>query len=145
MPKTLTFQDVVILDEIVEQQAADVIERTCDEPNLKFVVEHAGEQVALPAHLSQFMASVLNTIAAGGDLQVRSMPDELSTTVAAELLGVSRPTLMKMIREGRVPSHMVGSHHRLRWGDIAELQARLDGRRVSSARALRDIGAELGE
>lgn len=52
--------------------------------------------------------------------------------MAARILGVSRPTLMKMIGSGVVASHMVGSHHRLLAEDVyAVLRARRDRERAA--------------
>ena len=41
----------------------------------------------------------------------------MTTTVAAQRIGVSRPTLMKAIRAGELPAHKVGSHFRIRTED----------------------------
>jgi excisionase family DNA binding protein len=46
------------------------------------------------------------------------MPENLTTTAAASVLGVSRPTLMKMIKRHEIPAHKVGSHSRLRTEDV---------------------------
>ena len=39
--------------------------------------------------------------------------DLYSTTEAASMIGVSRPTLMKLIEAGALESEMVGTHHRI--------------------------------
>ena len=44
----------------------------------------------------------------------------LRTTAAAEMLGISRPTLLKLVREGELPSHKVGAHHRFLLNDVLE-------------------------
>lgn len=41
------------------------------------------------------------------------LSDLLSTTAAAERLGMSRPTLMKLIEAGEMEHVMIGSHHRI--------------------------------
>ena len=61
-----------------------------------------------------------------------SLPEELTTTVAAKLLGVSQPTLMKMIDRGDIPAHKVMSEHRLKTSDVRAFQkARLERQRVA--------------
>lgn len=37
---------------------------------------------------------------------------------AAEILGISRPTLVKLIRDGAIPASKVGTHHRLLAEDV---------------------------
>ena len=83
---------------------------------------HAGN---LPPRIVELLLRVLDATARGGTLSVTPLPEELTTSTAAKILGISRPTLMKMIHEGRVPAHEVGTHHRLRTQDVfAELRRR---------------------
>lgn len=51
---------------------------------------------------------------------------EFTTTEAARILGMSRPTLMRMIARGGVEFRMVGKHHRIPASAIQELRDRLD-------------------
>ncbi len=145
MPGTLATRDLLVADDEHQRQAADIIERTSDEPHLSFKIVSAAGEVAMPKHLSDFVTHVINTVAQGATLQVRSMPEEVSTTVAADHLGVSRPTLMKMIREGELPAHLVGSHHRIKWTDLEGRESRRDIARRNAAHQLRDLGRKLGD
>lgn len=145
MPGTLAIRDLLVADDEHQRQAAEVIERTSDEPQLTLRVVTAAGEVDIPDHLASFVSHVINTVAQGATIQVRTMPEEVSTTVAADHLGVSRPTLMKMIREGAVRAHMVGTHHRLKWSDVEAFEARRTVDRPKAARHLRDLGRELGD
>lgn len=60
------------------------------------------------------------------------MPDELSSSTAADILGVSRPTLMKWAKEGKIPSFKVGTHTRFRRDEVLELK-RLRAKKRSDA------------
>ncbi|HEY8719148.1 helix-turn-helix domain-containing protein [Pengzhenrongella sp.] len=51
---------------------------------------------------------------------------EFTTTEAAKILGMSRPTLMKLIGRGRVDFRMVGKHHRIPASAIQALREHLD-------------------
>ncbi len=46
---------------------------------------------------------------------------EFTTTEAAKILGMSRPTLMRLIDRGRVDFRMVGKHHRIPASAIQKL------------------------
>lgn len=48
--------------------------------------------------------------------------EEFTTTEAAKILGMSRPTLMRMIERRGVEFRMVGKHHRIPAGSIQKLR-----------------------
>lgn len=100
-------------------------------------VTSAGEQVPKP--LNEIIRTVLNAIAEGRPVAVSAMPDLLTTTNAASLLGVSRPTLMKWVRNGRIAAEKVGSHNRLRAGDVLVLREQLKEEQRSAVFDLLDM------
>ena len=145
MPETVTIlRDSLVADEEHVRQAAEVVHSTSDEPRISLKVATAAGDIPVPEHLSAFVSHVIHTVAQGATLQVRSMPEEVSTTVAADHLGVSRPTLMKMIRDGRLPAHLVGSHHRVKWSDLEAFENSRAIERKAAALHLRELGRQLG-
>ncbi|MDO5285220.1 MAG: excisionase family DNA-binding protein [Actinomycetia bacterium] len=106
----------------------------------RLAVEREGEQtVVLPPELGQILRQVLFVIARGGAVEVAALPTELTTTTAAGLLGISRPTLMKMIRNGEIPSHLVGTHHRLKLDDVYAARRARQERQRQAMRELMDL------
>src|SRR3978361_141277 len=63
-----------------------------------------GTEVALDQSLARFLVNMVQSIAADGTLSTQSLPEELTTTTAAQVIGISRPTLMKMIARSELPS-----------------------------------------
>ena len=70
------------------------------------------------------------------------MPDELTSTVAADILGVSRPTLLRWTREGLIESFKVGSHTRFRRSDVLRLREQRETERREAFEKLRALDAE---
>lgn len=90
----------------------------------------------LPRELGALLQEVLRGIASGS-VTVSTIPSVVTTSTAAAMLGVSRPTLMKMIREGVLDAHKVGSHTRLRSEDVLEFKrARRERERAAFAALL---------
>jgi excisionase family DNA binding protein len=57
---------------------------------------------------------------------------ELTTVQAADFLQVSRPHVIKLIDEGKLPCRFVGTHRRLKLKDLIDYGAKkaTDGRRA---------------
>ncbi|MFT4044893.1 MAG: helix-turn-helix domain-containing protein [Gordonia sp. (in: high G+C Gram-positive bacteria)] len=102
-----------------------------------------GQAFPLPEELAHVLTTALSVMADGGTVSIGSIPNELSTTEAARQLGVSRPTVMKWIREGALSSHMVKSHHRLFWEDVLNFANSRRGRQMDALAKLREIDEEL--
>lgn len=100
----------------------------------------AGQQA--PRELNAVINQVLKAIAQDLPISITAMPKELTTTNAAAILGVSRPTLMKYIREGRVQAHKVGTHHRLNSRDVLDLATLLKQEQRQAVFELMDMDGE---
>lgn len=113
-------------------------------PDGGLAVEREGQRgVPVPPEIGRLLQHVLDVVAGGGTVTIGSVPEILTTSSAAGILGVSRPTLMKMIREGVIASHMVGSHHRLKAEDVhAALRARRARERAAFEKLLELEGDE---
>jgi excisionase family DNA binding protein len=78
----------------------------------------AQQSLTMPPELAALVLQLVDLVGQGCTVTIGSIPHEVTTTVAAGLLGMSRPSLMKLIREKRIPSHKVGSHTRLYSKDV---------------------------
>lgn len=75
-----------------------------------------------PDALTQILNSVIQAVAEGKAIRITQIPKQVTTTTAAALLGVSRPTVMKYIQQGKLTASKVGSHHRLDTAEVLSLQ-----------------------
>lgn len=96
-----------------------------------------GSTVVLPSDLSGFVSHTLHGLSHGA-VSVAATPPELTSTNAADLLGVSRPTLMKMVKDGVLQARRVGSHSRF---DTIEVIALSKSRRADREAAFADLRA----
>ncbi len=78
---------------------------TLEASNEVFVGLRSGETVEMPAELSSLVRQVLDIVSRGGTVTVGSVPNEVTTTTAAKMLGISRPTLMKLVKDNQLAAH----------------------------------------
>lgn len=98
----------------------------------------------LPAPTVDALLELLSAAAAGQAVSVVRQPAELSTQQAAELLGVSRPHLIKQINAGLLPARMVGTHRRLATADVLAFRERTSATRRAALDELTGTSQSLG-
>ncbi len=101
-----------------------------------------GTTVQLDRTLAELMQFVIRTLPSGA-VNVQSVPSEMTSTTAASVLGISRPTLMKLVQDGLLPSHKVGAHHRFKHADVAILAEARRAARLDAFTRLRELDDSL--
>lgn len=110
--------------------------------DLKVQVPEVGE-VILPASAVRLLISLLSEMAAGNAVTLIPIHAELTTQQAADLLGVSRPFLIKQMQEGLIPFRKVGTHRRILFKDVTEYKHKIDADRLKTLGELTDQAQEL--
>lgn len=81
-------------------------------------IEETGQRVVVPVKALTLMYTILEAMSKGQPISVVPVATELTTQAAAELLGCSRPHLVKLLEEGKLPFTKVGKHRRLLYEDV---------------------------
>lgn len=89
----------------------------------------------LPRESAQKVLDLLDAEQTTGAIVVPAR-QEFTTTEAAKILGMSRPTLMRMIERRGVEFRMVGKHHRIPAASIQKLREFLDEDHMAVVAAL---------
>ncbi|MDN4489700.1 helix-turn-helix domain-containing protein [Demequina sp. SYSU T00068] len=95
----------------------------------------------LPRETAEKVLTLL-TIEQSVGAVVVPLKELFTTTEAANLLGVSRPTLMKLIDMGDIEHVMVGTHHRIPASAIREYQLMRHESRSSAAESLNAFASD---
>jgi excisionase family DNA binding protein len=74
--------------------------------------------------LRQVVAAMRAALAAGQAVTVSFHRDTLTTQEAADVLGVSRPTLVRLLEDGEIPYEQPGRHRRVQLQDVLDFQER---------------------
>jgi excisionase family DNA binding protein len=83
-----------------------------------------GTEVALPEQMYAVLRDVAAAMAQGLAVSIAPLHAVVSTQQAAELLAISRPTLIKLLDEGAIPYSLPGQHRRIRLADVLDYQQR---------------------
>lgn len=95
-----------------------------------------GEEIFLPESVYQALRQVVSAMATGQAVSLIPEDCEMTTQEAAELLNVSRPYLIKLLEEGKIPFITVGKHRRIRSQDLMEYKKGRDSQRRKNLREL---------
>jgi excisionase family DNA binding protein len=110
--------------------------------NLRLSVQADDEveqSVAIPVLAFRLLTDILTQMAQGNAVTLMPVHAELTTQQAADLLNVSRPFLIRLIEEGRIPFRKVGTHRRIRFDDLMDYKRKVDQDRL---KALEELAAE---
>lgn|GEM_PF-102110 len=85
-----------------------------------------GQTVPLPIEAYQVLVKVVESMRAGKAITVAPLDQRLTTQEAADFLGISRPTLVKLLEQGEISYERpaAGRHRRVRLSDVLAYQVR---------------------
>ncbi len=100
-----------------------------------------GEHIVLPRAIFDALRDVVHAMTQGKAVTIAPVHQMLTTQEAAELLGISRPTLVNLLEEGEIPYDRPGRHRRVRLVDVLEYR----NLRSKQRRAALDCMVEIAE
>lgn len=88
------------------------------------------DRVELTEQLHAILKQVVHALSHGQSISILTRDQEISTQQAAEILGLSRPTVVKLIDDGELTAHVPGAvRRRLRLADVLAYREELRARR----------------
>jgi len=107
------------------------------------VVASGHPPVRLTPPLRAVLSAAARAFAECKEVVVGAQESYLTTQEAADFLGVSRPTLVKLLESGQVPFERPGHHRRVRLGDLAAYEQAERTRRRALLDQMADDFADL--
>ena len=80
--------------------------------------EEFKEGVEIPSQLLKLALKVVKELVKEKETLVFTEDKELTTQEAADYLNVSRPYVIKLIEEGKIPFRKVGTHRRIKFTEV---------------------------
>jgi excisionase family DNA binding protein len=120
-----------------------VVVASIDSERSSVSVRVGDETVVLPADAIRAVRALLRALASGVPVHVVPLDAELTTQQAADLLGLSRTYVVRLIDQGSLPAHMAGTHRRLLASDVLAYRQRR-ATKLATLGELTEAGEELG-
>jgi excisionase family DNA binding protein len=117
-----------------------------DVPDFKLLVQADNEPeevVVIPMSAFRLLTDILTQMARGNAVTLIPVHAELTTQQAADLLNVSRPFLIGLIDDGKIPYRKVGTHRRIRFEDLMAYKQEVDQQRLQALAELVREAQEL--
>lgn len=102
------------------------------------------ETVSIPLSAFRLLTDILTEMAKGNAISLIAVHAELTTQQAADLLNVSRPYLIELLEEGKIPFRKVGTHRRILFQDVMAYKQKIDQGRLKALEELSALDQELG-
>jgi excisionase family DNA binding protein len=103
-----------------------------------------GEQVPLPEEVYRLLIEVVEAMREGKVITLVPRTQRLTTQEAADFLGISRPTLVKLLEEGKIPYEQPGRHRRVLFTDLLAYTDRQHAERRAALDRITEDASESG-
>ena len=88
-------------------------------------IEETEEKIVLPLKALNLLSEILKAMSQGKPISIVPVATEITTQSAAEILGCSRPHLVKLLEEGEINFTKIGKHRRIMYDDLIKYKMRM--------------------
>ena len=88
-------------------------------------IDETSEKIKIPLSALKLLGDILKAMGQGKLISLVPISAEVTTQAAAEMLGCSRPHLVKLLEDGKIPFVKVGKHRRIKFDDIVEYRKQM--------------------
>ncbi|MEZ4986812.1 MAG: helix-turn-helix domain-containing protein [Saprospiraceae bacterium] len=94
-----------------------------DNPEIE--IEETREKIRVPLKALKLLAEILKITSQGKPISLVPIATEMTTQAVADLLGCSRPHLVKLLEEGEIEYTKIGKHRRVKFEDAMAYKKRM--------------------
>lgn len=134
-------------EQLVAMASYNVLDATLrDLKNCNPVIEiqETGQTIKIPLVALKILNKVLKVMSLGKPLSLVPLATEVTTAVAAELIGCSRPHLVKILERGDIAFTKIGKHRRVKYEDVMLYRMKMKSEQESAIIEMMQGDEELG-
>lgn len=103
--------------------AAVIKQISSKEPEIE--IEETKDKIRIPLKALKLLENILEAMSQGKPISIIPLATEVTTQKAAEILGCSRPHLVKLLEEGKIEYTKVGRHRRIKFEEVLKHKAEM--------------------
>lgn len=107
-------------------------------------IEETKEHIKIPLRALKLLSDILKAMGEGKPISIVPMATEVTTQKAAEILGCSRPHLVKLLEEGKMPFTKVGRHRRILFEDVLKYKQHMKDEQKKHLIDIMEFDEEVG-
>ena len=114
------------------------------ETETEIEIEETQDKIVIPSRALQLLGDILKAMSEGKPISIVPVATEVTTQKAAEILGCSRPHLVKLLEEGEMEFVKVGKHRRIMFEDIIKYKQKMKEQQKKHIIDIMNQDEELG-
>jgi excisionase family DNA binding protein len=130
--------------EMARQLSRKIAARLGAGATVKIEVGDKAGALTLPPIAARLVLDLLEELASGNAVTLNAIGAELTTQQAADLLNISRPSLIQLLDDGKIAYRRLGTHRRIPLDDVLAFKADNYAKRKAALDELSNLHQELG-
>lgn len=136
-------EDTKLAKEAVTTLAQTIGRGNKTKSEILFHVAKKEQRAAIPQGILELVMFLLNETALGHSVTLIPSHKDLTTQEAADLLNVSRPFVVKLLEEGKIPFRKIGAHRRIRFVDLMKYKQISETEQIKAFNELAKLSQDL--
>lgn len=134
--------DQKIANESYEALVSVIEQINSDQPEIE--IEETSEKIKIPLSALKLLGDILKAMGQGKLFSLVPIATEVTTQAAAEILGCSRPYVVKLLEEGKITFTKVGKHRRIKLDDIISYRKQIKAQQKQNIIDIMNLDEETG-
>ena len=134
--------DQKIASESYDALASVIEQLNSEQPEIE--IEETNEKIKIPLSALKLLGDILKAMGQGKLISLVPIAAEVTTQAAAEILGCSRPHLVKLLEDGKIAFTKVGKHRRIKFDDIMKYRKHMKDQQKQNIIDIMNLDEETG-